>query len=62
MTLCLDGEDYIIHDINHGWFNDRMSSWICGSKVRYDFCDNAIEDDTCRNGHAVSGAGAAMTS
>jgi len=40
------------------YWNDAMSSWICGKNVEYWFCDNLPNDD-CRNGHGESGAGAA---
>ena len=38
-----------------------MSSWVCGAKVRYDWCNNGMDRD-CRNGNGEGGVGPAYSS
>lgn len=47
-----------MHDFTGEWFDNRMTSWICGKDIAYVFCDGDANSD-CWNHHGISGAGSA---
>jgi len=59
-TFCLDGKSEAIFNVawDSPYWNDKMTSWICGKSVEYWFCDEEPSLD-CRNGHGELGAGPA---
>ena len=57
VTFCLpEGGDNLFSSLDS--FNDKTSSWACGKRVAYDFCNN----DSCDGDNGNSGAGNAHSS
>jgi len=58
LQLCLDGYTHREFDLRHYGFNDKLSSWICGRDVAYQWW-NAPNKGSYGNG--TGGAGGAYT-